>query len=205
MIYSVGMFRTSSPGDSISRSPNIIALWRWGEEPGYIEVLHQRASILNIKRLLLIKEDQIAQVKEFSAFLCWEDPLEEEMATDSSILAWKISWTEEPGGLQSKELQRGGQDWAWARWTLQQSVNYGLSLVAQMVKNLSALQEIRVQFLGQKDPLEEEMAIHSNILAQRIPWTEEPGGLHSHSPWGGKESDKTEWLTLKWHIINCMY
>ena len=38
--------------------------------------------------------------------LGWEDPLEEEMATHSSILAWKIPWTEEPGGLQSLELQR---------------------------------------------------------------------------------------------------
>ena len=39
-----------------------------------------------------------------------EDPLEEEMATHSSVLAWEISWTEEPGGLQSMELQRVGHD-----------------------------------------------------------------------------------------------
>ena len=42
--------------------------------------------------------------------LVWEDPLEEEMATHSSILAWKIPWTEELGGLQSMGSQRGGQD-----------------------------------------------------------------------------------------------
>ena len=42
--------------------------------------------------------------------LCWEDPLEEEMATHSSILAWKIPWTEEPGGLQSMGSQRVGHD-----------------------------------------------------------------------------------------------
>ena len=42
--------------------------------------------------------------------LGWEDPLEREMATDSSILAWRISWTEEPGGLQSTGLQRVGHD-----------------------------------------------------------------------------------------------
>ena len=42
--------------------------------------------------------------------LDWEDPLEEGMATLSSILAWRIPWTEEPGGLQSMELQRVGQD-----------------------------------------------------------------------------------------------
>ena len=51
------------------------------------------------------------------------------------------------------------------------------SLVAQMVKNLPAKQETRVQSLGQEDPLEEGMATHSSILAWRIPWTEEPGGL----------------------------
>ena len=42
--------------------------------------------------------------------LSWEDPLEKEMATHSSILAWKISWTEEPGGLQSMGLQRVGHN-----------------------------------------------------------------------------------------------
>ena len=41
-----------------------------------------------------------------------EDPLEEEIATHSSILAWKIPWTEEPSGLQSMGLQRVGDDWA---------------------------------------------------------------------------------------------
>ena len=52
---------------------------------------------------------------------------------------------------------------------------YGASLVAQMVKNLPAMQETRVQFLGQEDPLEKEMATHSSILAWRIPWTDKPG------------------------------
>ena len=44
-----------------------------------------------------------------------------------------------------------------------------------MVKNLPAMQETQIRFLGWEDPLEEEMAIHSNILAWNIPWTEEPG------------------------------
>ena len=48
------------------------------------------------------------------------------------------------------------------------------SLVAQMVKNPPAMQEIWVQSLGQEDPLEKGMATHSNILAREIPWTEEP-------------------------------
>ena len=52
-------------------------------------------------------------------------------------------------------------------------------MVAQMVKNLPAMQEVWVQFLGQKDPLEKRMATHSCILAWKIPWTEEPGGLQS--------------------------
>jgi len=53
------------------------------------------------------------------------------------------------------------------------------SLVAQTVKNLPAMWETWVQSLGWEDPLEEGMAICSNILAWRIPWTEEPGGLQS--------------------------
>ena len=49
--------------------------------------------------------------------------------------------------------------------------------MTQMVKSLSAVQETRVQSLGQEDPLEKGMATYSSILAWRIPWTEEPGGL----------------------------
>ena len=52
-------------------------------------------------------------------------------------------------------------------------------LVAQMVKNPPAIKETQVQSLDQEDPLEKGMATHSSILAWRIPWTEEPGGLHS--------------------------
>ena len=56
---------------------------------------------------------------------------------------------------------------------------YRTSLVSQMVKNLSEIQETRIQALGREDPLEKEMASHSSILAQRNSWTEEPGGLPS--------------------------
>ena len=55
----------------------------------------------------------------------------------------------------------------------------GASLVAQSVKNLPAAQETWVQSLGWEDPLEKEMATHSSILAWKISWTEEPGGLQS--------------------------
>ena len=51
--------------------------------------------------------------------------------------------------------------------------------MAQLVKNLSAMQETPVRFLGQEDPLEEGTATHSSILAWETPWTEELGGLQS--------------------------
>ena len=54
-----------------------------------------------------------------------------------------------------------------------------ISLVAQLVKNVPAVQETPVRFLGQEDPLEKEMATHSSTLAWKIPWTEEPGRLQS--------------------------
>ena len=64
------------------------------------------------------------------------------------------------------------------------------SLVAQMVKNVPAMQETQPGLtLGREDPLEKAMAIHSSILAWRIPWTKELGGLQSM---GSQESDTTE-------------
>ena len=59
------------------------------------------------------------------------------------------------------------------------SPSLAVSLVAQMVKNLPAVQETWVLSLGLEDSLEEGMATHSSTLAWRIPWTEEPGGLQS--------------------------
>ena len=53
------------------------------------------------------------------------------------------------------------------------------SLVAQMVKHLPAMRDTRVQSLGWEDPLEKEIGTHSSILAWKIPWKEEPGGLWS--------------------------
>ena len=51
------------------------------------------------------------------------------------------------------------------------------SLVTQMIKNLPVTQEMRVQSLGQEDPVKEEMATHSSLLVWKIPWKEEPGRL----------------------------
>ena len=61
-------------------------------------------------------------------------------------------------------------------------------VIAQLIKNLPAMQETQVRSLGQEDPLEKEMATHSSILAWKIPWREEPGGLQSM---GLQESDTT--------------
>ena len=65
------------------------------------------------------------------------------------------------------------------------------SLVAQLVKNLPAVQETGVWSLGQEDPPEKEMATHSSILAWKIPWTEEPGGLQSM----GSQRVGYDWVT----------
>ena len=54
-----------------------------------------------------------------------------------------------------------------------------ITMVAQMIKNVPAVQEVWVPSLSQKDPLEKEMATYSCMLALRIPWTEEPGGIQS--------------------------
>ena len=79
--------------------------------------------------------------------------------------------------------------------------NVSASLVAQMVKNLPAIQETWVQSLGQEDSLEKEMTTHSSLLAWEIAWTEEPGGLQST---GLQELDKTEHaFTLCLHYPGC--
>ena len=67
------------------------------------------------------------------------------------------------------------------------------SLVAQLVESLPAMRKTWVQSLGQEDPLEKEVATHSNILAWKIPWTE---GTDGYSPWSHKESDTSEGLIL---------
>ena len=63
-----------------------------------------------------------------------------------------------------------------------------MPIIAQSVKNLPAMQETWVQFLGQEDPLEKEISNHSSIIARIIPWTEKPGRLLSM---GSQELDTT--------------
>ena len=71
--------------------------------------------------------------------------------------------------------------------------------MAQRVKSLPTVQETQVLSLGWEDPLEEDIATNSSILAWRVPWTEELGG---YSPWGCKESDMTERLTLSLTLLS---
>ena len=113
---------------------------------------------------------------------------------------WGLTWEgfEEAGrelvvlGVESWELKSGGLlpafkgDWlVWGSQLIAASHLVcltslpGLPCVAQTVKNLPAMWETRVRSLGWEDPLEKGMATHSSILAWRIPWTEEPGGLQS--------------------------
>ena len=104
------------------------------------------------------------------------------MATHSSILAWRIPWTGEPSGLQSIGLQRVGHnrsDLAHMHAVFIGTLfsTYLLRYTTQMVA--SAMWENQVRFLGQEDPLEKEMAIHSSTLAWKIPRTEEPDRLQS--------------------------
>ena len=76
--------------------------------------------------------------------------------------------------LQYSCLENSMDRGAW--WATAHGVTFTLgALVAQMVKNMPAMQETWVQSLGWEDPLEKGMATHSSIFAWRIPWTEEPG------------------------------
>ena len=85
-------------------------------------------------------------------------------------------------GLQQRKKENARESgWprAWLKlWNINAcNVHLRTSLVAQTVKRLSSMLETQVQTLGQEDPLEKEMAIHSSTLAWKIPWTEEPGRL----------------------------
>ena len=81
-----------------------------------------------VKRLPTMQETQVQS-------LGWEDPLEKEMATPSSILAWKIPWMEEPGGLQSMGSQRVGHNWVTslllAFWAIKLSISFQCWLVSE--------------------------------------------------------------------------
>ena len=165
----------------------------WKKVHNYAELSHLKAFLMTqmVKKLLALQETWVQS-------LGWEDPLEAGMATYSSILAWRIPWTEEPGGLQSMESQSDMTEWLSTVHSTSHLKHFfwmlnGASLVAQIVKRLPAVRETRVRFLGWEDPLEKEMATHSSTLAWKIPWTEEPGRLQS--------MDTTEWLHFHFHLM----
>ena len=83
-----------------------------------------------------------------------------------------------PLAMQETWVRSLGWEDPWRRigYPLQYS---WVSLVAQLVKNLPPIQEVWVRFLGWEDPLEKRVATHFSMLAWRIPWTDEPGGLQS--------------------------
>ena len=92
-----------------------------------------------------------------------QDPLEKGMVTHSSILARRIPWTEEPGGLQSIDHKESD---------MTEATQHARTLIQEM-------KETWVRSLGWEDRLKKEMATCSSILAWRIPWTKKPGELLS--------------------------
>ena len=151
---------------------------RWGEEPGYKEVLQQRAGSLNIKWSLLIKENQISQVKEFSTFPC------KGRSSRGSLKSCLLYSSQLSGGegngtpLQYSCLENPMDRGTW--W----------AAVHGVAKSQTRLSDFTFTF--HFHALEKEMAIHSSVLAWRIPGTAEPGGLPSM----GSHGVRHDWSDL---------
>ena len=114
-----------------------------------------------------MQETQKTQVQSLS----WEDTLEEEMATHSSIL---------PGKFHGQRGLAGYSPWGQKESTTEYTYTLHCvwaSLVAQTVKNLPKMQETLIRSPGWEDSMEKGMATHSSIIAWRIPWTEVPSRL----------------------------
>jgi len=111
--------------------------------------------------------------------------LEKEIATHSSVLAWRIPGTGEPSGLPSMGSHRVGHDWRDLAAEQQQQRFPGGSAV----KNPPAIKEKQFWSLDLEDSLEKEIAAHFSTLAWEILWTEEPIVLGV-----AKESNRTKWL-----------
>ena len=114
------------------------------------------------------------------------------------FLHWKCPWERVPWWLLSMGVELVLTSKLLRQFTYLSRVSVPdeiwrmiASRVVQSVKNPSAMQETRVWSLGWEDPLEEGMATHSSIFTQRIPWTEEPGGLQSM----GSQRVRHDWAT----------
>ena len=117
---------------------------------------------------------------------------------------WKSTPVFSPGGSHGQRSlvgyspwghKRVGHDSATKQQQQQEGITRRASLVAQRIKRLPAMQETQVRSLSWEDALEKEMATHSSILAWRIPWTEEPGGLQSM----GLQRVRHDWATSLTH------
>ena len=145
------------------------------------------------KNLLVMQETQVRT-------LGWEDPLEKEMATDSSILAWRIPWTEEPGGLQSMGWQRVSRT-----WLSNNKVTFIIYLMWGFPGGASGKEpachcrrhnEMWIRSLGWEDLLEKGIATHTSNLAWRIPWTEEPIVHGAANSWTW-----ANWVTITFSLL----
>ena len=104
-------------------------------------------------------------------------PAISETKSQRNLGQWRLT----SKGPQAEGVRHTGQPWGplWVKTKGKEGSR--VSLVTQMVKDLHAMLEIWVQFLGQEDPLEKEMATHSSFLAWRIPWAEEPAAAAAKS------------------------
>ena len=134
-----------------------------------------------VKHLPTMRETQVRS-------LCWEDPLEKEMTTHSSTLAWKIPWTEEHGRLQSMGSQRVGHNWVTSlhftnvsfTFFIPRRLRYFSKFVNQWVTLFTFVTFVLCSlFYGLTVVLTDLCAGSNFVLAWRIPGMGEPGGLPS--------------------------
>ena len=143
-----------------------------------VYVLYSSLDFVGRLRLPWLPSMQETQVRSLS----WKDPLEEKMATHSSILAWRIPWTEEPGRLQSMGLQRVGYDWATN--TLVSCTWYDFQMCLIWFSGISAPQDSHRVVLGP-----------SVLECLPLFWTYASWNPVSLDSCGG-----SVWSTATWHI-----
>ena len=148
-------------------NPDALPSWGWsllcsGRERGEVqETCHFTPGLLNhqvtppqtVKNLPAVQETQVRS-------LGWEEPLEKEMATHSSILAWRILWTEDPGGLWPMGSQRVGHDWATNTAATIPPRRSTFSLLKHHCATSSSLQ----------GTLEQPVTTRGRRTAARLPW-----------------------------------
>ena len=132
------------------------------------------------------------------------------MATHSSILAWRIPWRRRAWQATVHGVTRVRHNWShlackvvciYVHECVCMCIYtciciYRASLVVQTIKNLPAMQETQVRFLGQEDPLGKGIATHSSILAWEISWTEEPSELQSVA----LQRVRHDWMTSNFNL-----